>query len=120
MNAHSSWLEKEEGLNFPEFLKPKVLKAWSFKCRYAWLWERWEGIALLMEKRQGRQPENRQPGNKNLKTAWGTQQVGYLLLLELVSEISIHRETPSGTKELGGIISFPTPQHTQSSAGPTQ
>lgn len=70
-----------------------------------------------MEKRQGRQPENRQPGNK---TAWGTQQVGYLLLLELVSEISIHRETPSGTKELGGIISFPTPQHTQSSAGPMQ
>ena len=45
---------KREGLIFHEFWQPAGLENWSFKGQWAWLRERPESIALLLERRQGK------------------------------------------------------------------
>ena len=47
---------KTRGAKFGEFLQPVGLKDWSFRGPQAWLGQRPEEAALLLEKRQANNP----------------------------------------------------------------
>ena len=73
---------KARGNKFYEFPQQVGLKAWSFKGHYVWLGESLEGIGAALGEEAGKHLADIQHGNRDMKSTWGTQWGGYLLILE--------------------------------------
>ena len=55
---------------------------WSFKVQQAWVGQRPEGTALLLERRQANNLGDRECVKRDLKNTWGTQWGDYSLFFE--------------------------------------
>lgn len=98
-NPHSNWSGKQEGPNFmsscnQEDIKPGVLKDG------AWLRENPEVLGLLLETGRANSPWA-YIVEPNLKSRWGAQWVGYLLISEYVPEWQHSWRDPPGNKGTG-------------------
>lgn len=82
---------KARGTEFHEFWQPAGLGL-----------DRAErALGLLLGRRQGKQHTDIQCGNSVLKSSWGTQWRGYLLILDHVPERQCSWRAPSGNKRTG-------------------
>ena len=57
-----------------------------------------EALGLLLEKRQGKQPTDIEHGNSDLKSTWGAEWAGYLLISEYAPKRQHYGKDHSGKK----------------------